>query len=66
MQTLIIIIDLLFQTALDYLNVKNLKGRRISFLCGDAGPLALGAVIAYKLARKRPDDLPDYKILIQR
>lgn len=55
-----------FQTSLEYLNLNNLRGRRISFLCGDAGPLALGAVIAYKLSHRRPDDLPDYKVLVQR
>ncbi|KAB7506026.1 LanC-like protein 1 [Armadillidium nasatum] len=30
-------------------SLKCLKGRRISFLCGDSGPLALGAVIYEKL-----------------
>ncbi|KAL4705148.1 hypothetical protein ACJJTC_018719 [Scirpophaga incertulas] len=54
------------QMALQYININNLKGRRISFLCGDAGPLALAIVISYKLGPNRPDNLPDYKILIQR
>ncbi|XP_052808197.1 lanC-like protein 2 isoform X2 [Mya arenaria] len=39
------------ECALDCLKpaLKRLKGRRISFLCGDAGPLALGAVVYSKL-----------------
>lgn len=55
-----------FQTALDYINIDLLKGRRISFLCGDAGPLALATVISYKLGTKRPAHLQDYKTLAQR
>ncbi|KAJ8722736.1 hypothetical protein PYW07_003916 [Mythimna separata] len=55
------------KTALEYINLDNLKGRRISFLCGDAGPLALATVISYKLGPKHPDkSLPDYKTLAQR
>ncbi|KAM3963597.1 lanC-like protein 2 [Aphomia sociella] len=54
------------KTALDYINLNNLKGRRISFLCGDAGPLALATVISYKMGTRRPDSLPDYKTLAQR
>ncbi|XP_047988051.1 lanC-like protein 2 [Leguminivora glycinivorella] len=53
------------RNALLYLNINNLKGRRISFLCGDAGPLALATVISYKLG-KDATDLPDYKTLAQR
>ena len=39
------------QTALKYIQrpLRHLKGRRISFLCGDAGPLAIGAVLHHKL-----------------
>ncbi|XP_052750640.1 lanC-like protein 2 [Galleria mellonella] len=54
------------KAALEYINIENLKGRRISFLCGDAGPLALATVISYKIGTRRPDNLPDYKILAQR
>lgn len=54
------------QTALDYIDIENLKGRRISFLCGDAGPLAMATIISYKLGTKRPENLPDYKSLAQR
>uniref|UniRef100_A0A2A4JWT8 LanC-like protein 2 n=1 Tax=Heliothis virescens TaxID=7102 RepID=A0A2A4JWT8_HELVI len=55
------------KTASEYLDIENLKGRRISFLCGDAGPLALATVISYKLGSKRNDKtLPDYKTLSQR
>ncbi|XP_060606070.1 lanC-like protein 2 [Ruditapes philippinarum] len=32
--------------------LRKLKGHRISFLCGDAGPLALGAVIYNKLGNR--------------
>ncbi|XP_063531099.1 lanC-like protein 2 isoform X1 [Cydia strobilella] len=53
------------RNALLYININNLKGRRISFLCGDAGPLALATVISYKLAQDT-SDLPDYKTLVQR
>ncbi|XP_022918485.1 lanC-like protein 2 [Onthophagus taurus] len=31
------------------LMLNNLKKKRLTFLCGDAGPLALGAVVSYKL-----------------
>lgn len=55
-----------FQTAMEYINLDNLKGKRISFLCGDAGPLALATVISYKFGNKCPDTLPNYKILAQR
>ncbi|XP_063620347.1 lanC-like protein 2 isoform X2 [Cydia splendana] len=53
------------RSALLYININNLKGHRISFLCGDAGPLALATVISYKLGRDNTD-LPDYKTLVQR
>ncbi|CAH0748196.1 unnamed protein product [Diatraea saccharalis] len=56
----------MLKTALQYIDLDNLKGRRISFLCGDAGPIALATVISYKLSTKRPDSLPDYKTLAQR
>ncbi|XP_067867694.1 lanC-like protein 2 [Heterodontus francisci] len=29
--------------------LRNLNGRRVTFLCGDAGPLAVGAVVHHKL-----------------
>ncbi|XP_039256970.2 lanC-like protein 2 [Styela clava] len=32
--------------------LKRLKGRRMTFLCGDAGPLAIGAVVYHTLGRK--------------
>ncbi|XP_077883773.1 lanC-like protein 2 [Ictidomys tridecemlineatus] len=37
--------------SLDYVKrtLRNLNGRRVTFLCGDAGPLAVGAVIYHKL-----------------
>ncbi|OCT75991.1 lanC-like protein 2 [Xenopus laevis] len=39
------------QRSLDYVKriLRNLNGRRISFLCGDAGPLAVSAVVHHKL-----------------
>uniref|UniRef100_A0A8C9WIM0 LanC-like protein 2 n=1 Tax=Scleropages formosus TaxID=113540 RepID=A0A8C9WIM0_SCLFO len=39
------------QRALDYVKrtLRNLNGRRVTFLCGDAGPLAVGAVVHHKL-----------------
>ncbi len=33
--------------------LRHLKGRRVTFLCGDAGPLALGAVLYEKLGQKK-------------
>jgi len=33
-------------------NGRRLKGHRFSFLCGDAGPLALGAVLYDKLGKE--------------
>ncbi|CAK1552063.1 unnamed protein product [Leptosia nina] len=54
------------QATLEYLDILNLKGRRISFLCGDAGPLAIATVISYKLGTRRSNSLPDYKELGQR
>ncbi|XP_059054455.1 glutathione S-transferase LANCL1-like isoform X2 [Achroia grisella] len=54
------------KTVLEYINIENLKGRRISFLCGDAGPLALATVISYKIGTTRPNNFPDYKTLAQR
>lgn len=37
--------------SLDYVKrtLRNLSGRRVTFLCGDAGPLAVGAVVYHKL-----------------
>ncbi|KAK7117987.1 hypothetical protein R3I94_021734 [Phoxinus phoxinus] len=39
------------QRALDYVKrtLRSLSGRRVSFLCGDAGPLAVGAVVHHLL-----------------
>ncbi|XP_030031348.2 lanC-like protein 2 [Manduca sexta] len=54
------------QNAVEYINIENLRGKRISFLCGDAGPLALATVISYRLGTNRPDNLLDYKTLVQR
>ena len=31
--------------------LRHLSGRRISFLCGDAGPLAVGAVLYHRLGK---------------
>lgn len=52
---------------MEYIDLDKLKGRRISFLCGDAGPLAIAAVISYKLDAQRIDHkLPDYNTLALR
>ncbi|XP_050345260.1 glutathione S-transferase LANCL1-like [Nymphalis io] len=56
----------MLQQALEYIDINNLKGRRISFLCGDAGPLAIATVISYKLGNRRPDNLPEYSNLVKR
>uniref|UniRef100_A0A8V0XU90 LanC-like protein 2 n=1 Tax=Gallus gallus TaxID=9031 RepID=A0A8V0XU90_CHICK len=39
------------QRSLDYVKriLRNLSGRRVTFLCGDAGPLAVGAVVYHVL-----------------
>ncbi|XP_061442582.1 lanC-like protein 2 [Rhineura floridana] len=39
------------QRSLDYVKriLRNLNGRRVTFLCGDAGPLAVGAVVYHLL-----------------
>ncbi|XP_060527806.1 lanC-like protein 2 [Cylas formicarius] len=37
----------------NYLQFEALKGKKISFLCGDAGPLSIGAVISHKLEDKK-------------
>ncbi|KTF90990.1 hypothetical protein cypCar_00033408, partial [Cyprinus carpio] len=39
------------QRALDYVKraLRNLNGRRVTFLCGDGGPLAVGAVVHHHL-----------------
>ncbi len=39
------------QRALDYVKrtMRSLNGRKVTFLCGDAGPLAVGAVVHHKL-----------------
>lgn len=39
------------QRALDYAkrSLRNLNGRKVTFLCGDAGPLAVGAVVYHRL-----------------
>ncbi|XP_041365618.1 lanC-like protein 2 isoform X2 [Gigantopelta aegis] len=43
------------QTALDHIKrpLRHLKNRKMSFLCGDAGPLALGAVIYSRLGKNK-------------
>ncbi|KAM4543376.1 lanC-like protein 2 [Fundulus diaphanus] len=40
------------QRALDYVKraMRILNGRKVTFLCGDAGPLAVGAVVNHKLS----------------
>ncbi|XP_028820834.1 lanC-like protein 2 isoform X1 [Denticeps clupeoides] len=42
------------QRALDHMKraLRNLNGRRVTFLCGDAGPLAVGAVTHHRLNNK--------------
>ncbi|KAM4606172.1 lanC-like protein 2 [Polymixia lowei] len=39
------------QRALDYVKrtLRNLNGRKVTFLCGDAGPLAVGAVVHHRM-----------------
>lgn len=41
------------QRALDYVKrtMRILNGRRVTFLCGDAGPLAVGAVVHHRLQK---------------
>ncbi|CAH0701826.1 unnamed protein product [Spodoptera exigua] len=57
----------MLQAALDYIDIEKLKGRKISFLCGDAGPLAIATVISYKLDTEHIEHkLPDYKTLALR
>ncbi|KPI91458.1 LanC-like protein 2 [Papilio xuthus] len=58
--------DNYLKLALQYIDLRNLKGRRISFLCGDAGPLAIATVISYRMGNNRPKSLPDYNTLAQR
>ncbi|XP_034840238.1 lanC-like protein 2 [Maniola hyperantus] len=58
--------DDILKKALEFLELKNVKGKRISFLCGDAGMLAIATVISYKLGNRRPDNLPQYGNLAQR
>ncbi len=36
--------------------LRHLKGRRVTFLCGDAGPLALGAVLYDRLGQTKERD----------
>ncbi|XP_062415306.1 lanC-like protein 2 [Pungitius pungitius] len=47
------------QRALDYVKraMRILNGRKVTFLCGDAGPLAVGAVVHHKL--NNPADSQD-------
>nr|XP_057916083.1 lanC-like protein 2 isoform X2 [Doryrhamphus excisus] len=47
------------QRALDYVKraMRVLNGRKVTFLCGDAGPLAVGAVVHHKLGN--PSDSKD-------
>ncbi|XP_061522928.1 lanC-like protein 2 [Phycodurus eques] len=42
------------QRALDYVkrSMRILNGRKVTFLCGDAGPLAVGAVVHHKLGNR--------------
>lgn len=44
------------QRSLDYVKraLRNLNGRKVTFLCGDAGPLAVAAVVHHRL--KNQDD----------
>ncbi|XP_050418771.1 glutathione S-transferase LANCL1 isoform X1 [Patella vulgata] len=47
--------DKFLQTSLQFLRqpLQHLKGKRMSFLCGDPGPLAIGAVVYHKLNQKQ-------------
>ncbi|XP_068629686.1 lanC-like protein 2 isoform X2 [Battus philenor] len=58
--------DNYLKMSLQFINLNNLKGHRISFLCGDAGPLALATFISHKLGNKRPSNLPEPNTLAQR
>ena len=57
-----------YEKALDLIArpLRHLKGRRVTFLCGDAGPLALGAVIHDRLGHKKERDkcLNRYIVLV--
>ncbi|XP_048522811.1 lanC-like protein 2 isoform X1 [Dendroctonus ponderosae] len=44
-----------------YLQLEQLKNKRVTFLCGDCGPLALGAIVSYKL-----DDQKIYNFCIRK
>lgn len=47
----------------NYLQLEHLKSRRVSFLCGDTGPLALGAIISHKLEDKKIYDFCIRKLM---
>lgn len=38
------------------LSLQRLKNRRHTFLCGDAGPLAIGAVVCHKLGEENESE----------
>lgn len=46
----------MLQEVKNLLNVNRLKGRRCSFLCGDAGPLSLAIIVNHKLGLKEETD----------
>ena len=47
-----------YEKALDLIvtPLRHLKGRRVTFLCGDAGPLSLGAVLYERLGETKERD----------
>ncbi|KAL1495052.1 hypothetical protein ABEB36_010532 [Hypothenemus hampei] len=47
----------------NYLQMEQLKSRRVTFLCGDAGPLALGAVISHRLGDQKIFDFCVRKLM---
>ncbi|XP_066155802.1 glutathione S-transferase LANCL1 [Euwallacea fornicatus] len=47
----------------NYLQLEQLKNRRITFLCGDAGPLAIATVISYKLEDRKIFDFCTRKLM---
>ncbi|KAI9536116.1 LanC-like protein 2 [Dissostichus eleginoides] len=56
------------QRALDYVKrtLRILNGRKVSFLCGDAGPLAVGAVVHHKLSNtEESQDCLNRLVLLQ-
>lgn len=55
----------IFQEASKYVQIHISRRPRVTFLCGDAGPLAIGAVISHHLGPNRPSNLPEVQVLIK-